>query len=52
MMSIGLHSRLVGRPGRFAALRRFVDHVLAHDRVWLCRGVDIARHWREREDAP
>ena len=36
MMSIGLHSRLVGRPGRFAALRRFVDHVLAHDRVWLC----------------
>ena len=52
MMSIGLHSRLVGRPGRFAALRRFVDHVLAHDRVWLCRGIDIARHWREREDAP
>ena len=37
MMSIGLHSRLVGRPGRFAALRRFVDTVLAHDRVWLCR---------------
>ena len=52
MMSIGLHSRLVGRPGRFAALRRFVDHVLAHDRVWLCRGIDIARHWRGREDAP
>ena len=50
MMSIGLHSRLVGRPGRFAALRRFVDHVLAHDRVWLCRGIDIARHWRERGD--
>ena len=52
MMSIGLHSRLVGRPGRFAALRRFVDHVLAHDRVWLCRGIDIARHWRGRGDAP
>ena len=52
MMSIGLHSRLVGRPGRFAALRRFVDHVLAHDRVWLCRGIDIARHWRGREGTP
>ena len=52
MMSIGLHSRLVGRPGRFAALRRFVDHVLAHDRVWLCRGIDIARHWREPGGRP
>lgn len=47
MMAIGLHCRLAGRPGRFAALRRFVDHVQAHDRVWLCRGIDIARHWRE-----
>jgi putative urate catabolism protein len=45
MMSIGLHCRLVGRPGRFAALRRFVDHVRAHDRVWFARRVDIARHW-------
>jgi len=45
MMAIGLHCRLAGRPGRFASLRRFVDHVQAHDRVWLCRGVDIARHW-------
>ena len=52
MMSVGLHSRLVGRPGRFAALRRFVDHVLAHDRVWLCRGIDIARHWHGRGDGP
>ncbi|MFT3855320.1 MAG: allantoinase PuuE [Ilumatobacteraceae bacterium] len=48
MMSIGLHCRLAGRPGRFAALQRFVDHVLAHDRVWVCRKVDVARHWRER----
>ena len=46
MMSIGLHCRLVGRPGRIAALARFLDHVQRHDRVWLCRRVDIARHWR------
>ena len=48
MMSIGLHCRLVGRPGRAAALARFVDHVLNHDRVWVCRRIDIARHWHER----
>jgi putative urate catabolism protein len=47
MMSVGLHCRLVGRPGRTAALARFLDHVAAHDRVWLCRRVDIARHWIE-----
>lgn len=46
MMSIGLHNRLVGRPGRFAGLARFLDHVQRHDRVWLTRRVDIARHWR------
>ena len=45
MMSIGLHCRLLGRPGRFAALQRFLDHVEHHDRVWVCRRVDIARHW-------
>jgi putative urate catabolism protein len=45
MLSIGLHARLVGRPGRIAALERFLDHVLAHDRVWICRRIDIARHW-------
>ena len=45
MMSIGMHCRLVGRPGRFAALRRFLDHVEKHDRVWVCRRIDIARHW-------
>lgn len=45
MMSVGLHCRLVGRPGRFAALQRFFDHVVKHDRVWLCRRADIARHW-------
>ena len=47
MMSVGLHCRLVGRPGRIGGLARFLDHILAHDRVWVCRRVDIARHWRE-----
>lgn len=47
MMSIGLHCRLVGRPGRLAALARFLDYVQQRDRVWLCRRVDIARHWHE-----
>jgi putative urate catabolism protein len=45
MLSIGLHARLVGRPARIAALERFLDYVLAHDKVWVCRRVDIARHW-------
>ena len=48
MMSIGLHARLIGRPGRFLALRRFLDYVLAHDGVWIARRADIARHWRAR----
>ena len=45
MMSVGLHTRLVGRPGRFAALQRFLDHVQRHSDVWICRRIDIARHW-------
>ncbi len=45
MMSVGLHCRLAGRPGRAAALERFLDHVAAHDHVWLARRIDIARHW-------
>jgi putative urate catabolism protein len=45
MMSVGLHCRLAGRPGRCEGLRRFLDHVLAHDRIWIARRVDIARHW-------
>jgi len=48
MMSVGLHMRLVGRPGRFAALQRFLDHVQRRPDVWICRRVDIARHWIER----
>ncbi|TIS50184.1 MAG: allantoinase PuuE, partial [Mesorhizobium sp.] len=47
MMNIGLHCRLVGRPGRVAALKRFVDYVKSHDKVWLTRRIDIAKHWRE-----
>ena len=45
MMSIGLHCRLSGRPGRAAALARFLDYVQSHDRVWICKRVDIANHW-------
>ena len=52
MMSVGLHCRLVGRPGRMAALARFLDHVAAHDRVWIARRLDIARHWIARHPAP
>ncbi len=46
MMSIGLHCRIVGRPGRAADLVRFLDHVAAADDVWVARRIDIARHWR------
>src|SRR5262249_3588292 len=45
MMSLALHDRLIGRPGRAEGLARFLDYVLDHDRVWICRGIDIARHW-------
>ena len=45
MMSVGMHARLLGRPGRMRALQRFLDHVEAHDRVWIARRIDIARHW-------
>jgi len=45
MMSIGLHCRLVGRPGRVAALARFLDYIQSHERVWVATRLDIARHW-------
>ncbi|MDP9167052.1 MAG: allantoinase PuuE [Actinomycetota bacterium] len=48
MLSVGLHCRLVGRPARIAALARFLDHVQSHDRVWIARRIDIARHWAEQ----
>jgi putative urate catabolism protein len=52
MMSVGLHCRIVGRPGRIQGLRRFFDHVKAHDKVWVTRRIDIARHWRQVHPAP
>ena len=45
MLSIGMHCRLLGRPGRIVALQKFLDHIARHDRVWVCRRIDIARHW-------
>lgn len=52
MMSVGLHCRLIGRPGRFRALQRFLDYITAHDRVWVCRRIDIARHWQQHHPLP
>ncbi|MDO8450379.1 MAG: allantoinase PuuE [Rhodoferax sp.] len=46
MMSVGMHCRLLGRPGRITALQRFLDHIEKFDRVWVCRRLDIARHWK------
>ncbi|TAL78060.1 MAG: allantoinase PuuE [Burkholderiaceae bacterium] len=48
MMSVGLHCRISGHPGRFVALQRFLDYVQSHDRVWVCRRVDVARHWAKQ----
>ena len=47
MLSVGMHCRLLGRPGRMVALQRFLDHIAKHERVWVCRRVDIARHWKK-----
>jgi len=46
MLSIGMHCRLLGRPGRIVALQRFLDHVQKHEQVWVCRRIEIARHWQ------
>lgn len=51
MLSIGMHSRLLGRPGRFKSLVRFLDHIASHPFVWVCRRIDIARHWRAEHPA-
>ena len=48
MMSIGMHCRILGRPGRLRGLQRFLDHVEQHDRVWISRRIDIARHWKQQ----
>ena len=45
MMSLGLHCRLIGRPGRIQSLKKFLDYVLKHDDVWICKRIDIANHW-------
>ena len=45
MLSIGMHCRILGRPGRFKALQRFLDYVQSHEKVWVCRRADIAEHW-------
>ena len=52
MLSIGMHCRILGRPGRFKALQRFLDHVQQHDGVWICRRIDIARHWAQTHPSP
>ncbi|MGD8176372.1 allantoinase PuuE [Marinimicrobium sp. ARAG 43.8] len=51
MMSVGLHCRIIGRPGRFQALQRFLHYVRRHNDVWLCRRADIAHHWRQNHPA-
>ena len=52
MMSVGLHCRLVGRPGRIAALRRFLNYAQGHDDVWFARRIEIAEHWQRTHPAP
>ncbi len=48
MMTVSLHGRIIGRPGRLGALARLLDHIRGHDAVWLCNRSSIARHWRDR----
>jgi len=52
MLSIGLHCRLAGRPARAAALARFLDYIRGHESVWVCRRLDIARHWHDHHPVP
>ena len=52
MLSVGMHCRLLGRPGRMRALQRFLDYVQGHPQVWICRRLDIARHWRQVHPFP
>ncbi len=47
MLNIGMHCRLLGRPGRMKSLQKFLDYVQGHNDVWICRRIDIARHWRK-----
>jgi allantoinase len=52
MMTIGLHGRIIGRPGRIGALERLLDHIQQHQGVWLCDRASVARHWRAKHPAP
>jgi len=52
MMTVGLHARLIGRPGRIASLHDFLDYLQSRDRVWICRRDDLARHWAEQHPDP
>lgn len=45
MMSVGLHCRISGKPGRFMAIKKFLDYIQSHEGVWIARREDIARHW-------
>ena len=45
MMSVGLHCRIIGKPGRIQALKKFIDYIKKHKNVWICKRVDIAKHW-------
>ncbi|WBY00655.1 allantoinase PuuE [Ramlibacter tataouinensis] len=52
MMSVGMHCRLLGRPGRIVALQKFLDHIERHQHVWVCRRIDLARHWKQTHPFP
>jgi allantoinase len=52
MMSIGMHCRLLGRPGKFRGLQRFLDHIQQHEDVWVCTRQQIADHWIATHPAP
>ena len=45
MMSVGLHCRLIGKPGRIQSLKKFLDYIMKHEDVWICKRIDIAKHW-------
>ena len=47
MLSVGMHCRLLGRPGRMRSLQKFLDYVQGHSQVWICRRLDLARHWKQ-----
>jgi hypothetical protein len=48
LLSIGLHDRLIGRPGRCGGLIKLLEHMCSFERVWFCRGIDVAEHWHRK----